>query len=100
LTKKIEVEVTEVEHVLQAVEAGADIVMLDNFSPRQIREAVELLKKKKYYGKVVLEASGGITADKIVEYASTGVDMVSLGEITQSPRALDISLEITKVKKA
>lgn len=100
LTKKIEVEVTKVEGVLQAVEAGADIVMLDNFSPRQIREAVELLKKKKYYGKVVLEASGGITADKIVKYASTGVDMVSLGEITQSPRALDISLEITKVKKA
>jgi nicotinate-nucleotide pyrophosphorylase (carboxylating) len=99
LSKKIEVEVTRVEDVLHAVRAGADIVMLDNFSLKQIEKAVELLKKRKYYGKVVLEASGGITGENIIEYASTGVDVVSLGEITQSPRALDISLEIAKVKK-
>jgi nicotinate-nucleotide pyrophosphorylase (carboxylating) len=73
--------------------------MLDNFSVKQIERAVALLKKGKCYGKVVLEASGGITGENIMEYASTGVDMVSLGEITQSPRALDISLEIAKVKK-
>lgn len=99
LSKKIEVEVTRVEDVLHAVRAGADIVMLDNFSLKQIEKAVELLKKRKCYGKVVLEASGGITGENIIEYASTGVDVVSLGEITQSPRALDISLEIAKVKK-
>jgi nicotinate-nucleotide pyrophosphorylase (carboxylating) len=71
--------------------------MLDNFSPRQIKEAVRLLRKEGFFGKVLLEASGGITAENIIEYSSTGVDIVSLGEITDSPKALDISLEITKV---
>jgi len=99
LSKKVEVEVTKVEDVSGAVEAGADIVMLDNFSPRKIEETVALLKKSGDYGKVLLEASGGITAGNIMEYASTGVDLVSVGEITHSPRALDISLEITREKK-
>jgi nicotinate-nucleotide pyrophosphorylase (carboxylating) len=99
LSKKVEVEVTKVEDVSEAVEAGADIVMLDNFSPRKILETVALLKKRGDYGKVLLEASGGITARNIMEYATTGVDLVSVGEITHSPRALDISLEMTSVKK-
>jgi len=99
LTKKVEVEVTKTEDVLKAVENGADIVMLDNFSPKEARKAVDLLKGKRLRGKVLLEASGGITAENILDYASTGVDLVSLGELTQSPRALDISLEITKVTK-
>lgn len=99
LSKKVEVEVTKVEDVSEAVEAGADIVMLDNFSPRKILETVALLKKRGDYGKVLLEASGGITARNIIEYASTGVDLVSVGETTHSPRALDISLEITSEKK-
>lgn len=95
-SKKIEVEVTKTEDVLRAVEAGADIAMLDNFSPKQIEKAVALLKKEKYYGRILLEASGGITAENILKFASTGVDLVSLGEITQSPKALNMSLEITK----
>lgn len=99
LSKKVEVEVTKVEDVSEAVEAGADIVMLDNFSPRKILETVALLKKRGDYGKVLLEASGGITARNIMEYATAGVDLVSVGEITHSPRALDISLEMTSVKK-
>ena len=99
LSKKVEVEVTRVEEVCEAVEAGADIVMLDNFSPRKILEAVALLKKQGDYGKVLLEASGGITAKNIMDYASAGVDLVSVGEITHSSRALDISLEITSEKK-
>jgi nicotinate-nucleotide pyrophosphorylase (carboxylating) len=99
LSKKIEVEVTRTEDVLPAVEAGADIVMLDNFSPTQIKKALALLKKEKQYGKVLVEASGGIKAENILRFASTGVDLVSLGEITQSPRALNISLEITRIKK-
>jgi nicotinate-nucleotide pyrophosphorylase (carboxylating) len=99
LSKKIEVEVTKIEDVLRAVKAGADIVMLDNFSPKQIEKAVALLKKEKYYGKVLVEASGGIKAENIIEFASTGVDLVSLGEITQSPKALNMSLEITKIEK-
>jgi len=99
LSKKIEVEVTRIEDVLKAVEAGADIVMFDNFSPKLVETAVGLLKKAKLYGKVLLEASGGITAENIVEFASTGVDLVSLGEVTQSPKALNVSLEVTKTRR-
>ena len=97
-SKKIEVEVTRVEDALKAAKAGADIIMLDNFHPKQIEKAVKTLKKSGFYGKVLLEASGGITAKNILEFASTGVDVVSLGEITHSVKALNISLEITKTE--
>jgi nicotinate-nucleotide pyrophosphorylase (carboxylating) len=99
ISKKVEVEVTEIEDVKRAVESGADIVMLDNFPPEKIEKAVDLLKKNRLRGKVSLEASGGITSNNVLEYASTGVDLVSLGELTQSPRALDVSLEIIRVTK-
>jgi len=98
-SKKIEVEVTKVEDVLVAAKAGVDIIMLDNFSPKQLKEAVRLLKKAGFQNKVLLEASGGITTENILAYASTGVDIVSLGEITHSPKALDINLEIRKIRK-
>jgi nicotinate-nucleotide pyrophosphorylase (carboxylating) len=97
-SKKIEVEVTSVKDALKAAEAGADIIMLDNFSPKQIREAVEALKKAGFFGKVLLEVSGGITAENLLEYASTQVNIISMGELTHSVKALDISLEITKTK--
>jgi nicotinate-nucleotide pyrophosphorylase (carboxylating) len=74
--------------------------MLDNFSPKQIEKAMTLLKRENYYGKVILEASGGITAENVVRFASTGVDIVSLGEITQNSKALDMSLEIKKIAKS
>ncbi|MDH7477636.1 MAG: carboxylating nicotinate-nucleotide diphosphorylase [Candidatus Bathyarchaeota archaeon] len=96
-SKKIEVEVTSINDALTAAKVGANIIMFDNFSPKQIEKAIKLLKKEGFFGKVLLEASGGITTENIMEYASTGVDIVSLGEITDSPKALDISLEITKV---
>jgi nicotinate-nucleotide pyrophosphorylase (carboxylating) len=96
-SKKIEVEVTNAKDALTAAKSGADIIMLDNFSTKQITEAIRLLRKEGFFGKKLLEASGGITAENITEYASTGVDIISLGEITDSPKALDISLEITKV---
>jgi nicotinate-nucleotide pyrophosphorylase (carboxylating) len=96
-SKKIEVEVARVTDVLEAAEAGADIIMLDNFSPKQIKKAVELLKKAGFFGKILLEASGKITADNLLEYASAQVDIISLGELTHSVRALDVSLEITQV---
>ncbi|MEM3577617.1 MAG: carboxylating nicotinate-nucleotide diphosphorylase [Candidatus Bathyarchaeia archaeon] len=95
-SKRIEVEVSKTSDVLTAVKAGADIVMLDNFTPEKIRKAIEILKKEGFYGKVLLEASGGITTKNFMEFASTGVDIVSLGEITASPKTLDISLEIVK----
>jgi len=96
-SKKIEVEVTNANDALTAVKAGADIIMLDNFSPKKIEKAIKLLKKEGFFGKVLLEASGGITTENIIAFASTGVDIVSLGEITHSPKALDISLEIARV---
>jgi len=97
-SKKIEVEVTSATDALKAAEAGADIIMLDNFSPKQIREAVEALKKAGFFGKVLLEISGGITEQNLLEYASTQVGIISMGELTHSVKALDISLEITKLK--
>jgi nicotinate-nucleotide pyrophosphorylase (carboxylating) len=97
-SKKIEIEVTSGTDALVAAEAGADIIMLDNFSPKQIREAVKALKKAGFFGKILLEVSGGITEQNLLEYASTQVNIISMGEITHSVKALDISLEITKIK--
>ncbi len=99
-SKKIEVEVSRLSDVLEAAEAGADIVMLDNFSLEKIEEAVKLLERKKLRNKILIEASGGITERNILRYAAAGVDIVSLGEITQSAKALDMSLEVVRVKKA
>src|SRR3989304_5971984 len=96
-SKKIEVEVSSVADALKAAEAGADIIMLDNFSPKQIKEAVKSLKKAGFFGKILLEASGEITAENLLGYAATQVDIISLGELTHSVRALDVSLEITRI---
>ncbi|HLE75969.1 MAG TPA: carboxylating nicotinate-nucleotide diphosphorylase [Candidatus Bathyarchaeia archaeon] len=96
-SKKIEVEVSSVADALKAAEAGADIIMLDNFSPKQIKEAVKSFKKAGFFGKILLEASGEITAENLLGYAATQVDIISLGELTHSVRALDVSLEITRI---
>jgi nicotinate-nucleotide pyrophosphorylase (carboxylating) len=98
-TKKIEVEVSSAEDALAAARAGADIIMLDNFSPKQVEKAVSRLEEAAFSGKVLIEASGGITAENILEFASKQVDIVSLGELTHSAKTLDLSLEITKIKK-
>jgi nicotinate-nucleotide pyrophosphorylase (carboxylating) len=98
-SKKVEVEVTKIDDVLVAAKSGVDIIMLDNFSSEQIEKAVKSLKQVGFFGKVLLEASGGITTQNIIEFASTGVNVVSLGEITDSVKALDISMEITKINK-
>jgi nicotinate-nucleotide pyrophosphorylase (carboxylating) len=95
--KKIEVEVTKPADVLKAAELGADIVMLDNFSVSEVKEAVALLKKAGFFGNVLLEASGGITEENVLDYAAAEVDLISLGELTHSVKALDISLEIVNV---
>lgn len=97
-SKKIEAEVTSTADALKAAEAGTDIVMLDNFSPKQVREAVEALKKAGFFGKVLLEVSGGITEQNLLEYASSQVDIISMGALTHSVKALDISLEVVAVK--
>ena len=96
-SKKIEAEVTSVTDALKAAEAGADIVMFDNFSPKQIKETIKSLKKAGFFGKILLEISGGITEQNLLEYASTQVNIISMGALTHSVQALDVSLEITRV---
>ena len=84
----LEVEVTTAEEAMEAAEAGADMIMLDNMSPDEMRRVVNLLP-----GGIKTEASGGITLENIDAVATTGVDIISIGALTHSPKALDISLE-------
>lgn len=98
-SKKIEVEVSNVGGVLAAAKAGADIIMLDNFSPDKVDEAVSLLRREGFLGKVLIEVSGRITAENVIDFASRGVDIISIGELTHSARAFDVSLEIMEFKR-
>ena len=84
---KIEVEVQTLDQLEEALSLAVEIVMLDNFSPAQAREAVE-----KVGGRCLIEASGGITRENLLEYAPTGVDFISIGALTHSFRSSDISL--------
>ncbi len=92
--KKIEVEVENLEDALLAASTGADIIMLDNFSPKQIIKTVNQLKKSNLRHHIKLEASGGINEKNIVSFAKTGIDMISVGEITNSVSGIDFSLEV------
>jgi|UniRef100_A0A7V3KNZ6 nicotinate-nucleotide pyrophosphorylase (carboxylating) len=91
---KIEVEVESLEDAVSAAEAGADIVMLDNMSPMEISRVVERYKELGYYGKVLLEASGGINFENVEDYAKTGVNIISSGYLTKTIRSCDVSLEV------
>ncbi len=88
-TMKIEVEVEDIESLKEAIKAGADIVMLDNMRIEDMKRAVKVAG-----GRVILEASGGITFDRIIDIAKTGVDIISIGALTHSVKAMDISLKI------
>jgi len=87
-TLRIEVEVTSLDELRQALEAGADVVLLDNMGPALLREAVALTA-----GRALLEASGGVTLATVRAVAETGVGLVSVGALTHSAPALDISLD-------
>jgi nicotinate-nucleotide pyrophosphorylase (carboxylating) len=91
-TKKIEVEVSDLKSALEAYEAGADAILLDNMSPKEVEEIVSLLKDK-----VILEASGRITPENVKDYAKTGVDIISSGYLTHSVKALDLSLDVERL---
>jgi len=86
---KVEVEATTIQEALDAAEAGADIIMLDNMSPDEMRRVVSLIPSG-----VRTEASGGINLDNVGAAAMAGVDFISIGALTHSPKALDISLEL------
>jgi nicotinate-nucleotide pyrophosphorylase (carboxylating) len=88
---RIEVEVENIHCLKEAIEAGADIVMLDNMSIGDIKEAVKISN-----GRVILEASGGINLENVRDIAETGVDLISVGALTHSAVAVDISLKIMK----
>ncbi len=94
-TKKIEVEVETLEWAILAAEMGVDILMLDNMSPEEIEEVIKTLKRIGLREKLLIEASGGITSETMLDYAKTGVDIISMGFITHSAPTLDLSLEIT-----
>lgn len=90
-TTKIEVEVRNLDELKEAIEANVDVIMLDNMSPELMAEAVKITD-----GKALLEASGGITSETIRAVAESGVDIISIGALTHSVKAFDISLKIAK----
>jgi len=92
--KHVEVEVENQRDAVLAANSGATIIMLDNFSPAQVKKTITTLQKKKLRNKVKLEASGGINSKNIATYAKTGVDMISVGSITNSVKGLDLNLEV------
>ncbi len=89
LDSKIEVEASNIEQVREALYCDIDMIMLDNFNLDEMKKAVELINEQ-----VEIEASGNITLDTVKEIAETGVDYISVGAITHSVKALDISLEL------
>ena len=93
-TKKVEVEVESTKDALEAAIAGADIIMLDNMNPDEIRNVLNALENKGLRNKILIEVSGGINPNNIINYVETGVDVISTGYITHSAKSLDMSLEI------
>ncbi len=91
----VEVEVDSLEQLAQVLDAGADLVLLDNFTPEQMREAVRINA-----GRALLEASGGLTMDNAAPVAGTGVDYVAVGALTHSVKALDIGADLREVPDA
>jgi len=85
---KVEVEVENLEEVREALETGVDVIMLDNFTPEEVKRAVEIIR-----GKALVEVSGNITLENVLDYAVEGVNFISSGSIIHSSRWLDISLK-------
>ncbi len=94
-TVKIEVETETLQQVQEAVEAGADIIMLDNMPVKKMREAVQLVT-----GSAMVEASGGMTPESIAEVAACGVDLISMGYLTHSAAPVDFSMNVIDVFKS
>ena len=91
--KPVEVEVENMQQLDEAMDAGADIIMLDNFTPQQMTAAVAHCRNQTG-GRIKLEASGGITTDTLREYAETGVDYISIGALTKDCKAIDLSMRL------
>jgi nicotinate-nucleotide pyrophosphorylase (carboxylating) len=91
-TLRIEIEVSTVEEAREAADGGADVILLDNMTPETARQCVEAIA-----GRAVVEASGGVTLDSVRALAETGVQLISVGALTHSAPALDISLDLQGV---
>ena len=90
---KIEIEVESLEQAREAVQGGADVIMLDNMAPEAMKECVAMIDHR-----AVVEASGGINATNLAAAAAAGVDVISVGALTHSVKAVDISLDVGKIK--
>lgn len=91
-TTKIEIEVESLDALDEALDAGADVVMLDNFAPEDVARGVERAR-----GRALVEVSGGVTLDRIAELARAGVDVISVGALTHSAKSADIALDIERL---
>ncbi|MEA4957602.1 putative nicotinate-nucleotide pyrophosphorylase [carboxylating] [bioreactor metagenome] len=94
-TKKIEIEVENSKDAAIASKNGADIIMLDNMDPESIKETLEILNDFNLRENILIEISGGINSENIIEFAKTGVDIISIGSLTHSAKSLDIGLDIS-----
>jgi nicotinate-nucleotide pyrophosphorylase (carboxylating) len=96
---KIECEVRSLEEAISAVDAGADRVMLDNFSPMEVARTIEELSRRGIRDKAKIEVSGGVMLQNVKSYAKAKPDIISIGYLTHSPKAVDFSLEVLERKK-
>lgn len=95
-SKKIEIEVETLDDAVDCVKNKADIVMLDNMSPSQVKEVIDELNNLNIRQNSLIEVSGGITDETIMDYAKLGVDIISIGALTHSSRSLNFSLKINE----
>lgn len=98
-TRKVEIEVSNPEQAVEAAEAGADIIMLDNFTAAEVATALKMLEERGLRSKVIVEVSGGIHLDNLEDYARLGVDVISIGALTHSVKAIDLSLEVVECRR-
>jgi nicotinate-nucleotide pyrophosphorylase (carboxylating) len=92
--RKIECEVIDFSGIVEAIKSGADIVMLDNFKPEEVKESLDRIRKLGLRDNIIIEISGGINLDNIYDYAIARPDVISIGSLTHSVQSIDFSLEI------
>ncbi len=92
--RKIECEVIDFSGIVEAIKSGADIVMLDNFKPEEVKESLDKIRKLGLRDNIIIEISGGINLDNIYDYAIAKPDVISIGSLTHSVQSIDFSLEI------
>ena len=96
--KKVEVEVRTLDEALEAARSGADIIMLDNMTVEDVESTLRMLEREGLRDKVLIEVSGGITEENLLQYAKLEPDIISVGSLTHSVKAVDISLEVLGVQ--